>query len=68
LAVSGTDAILGLVNMSNCGQPGVWLFRIDEVKKIDEDMCESKGKLIRTLPRCPYRLFSDVFILFLLVK
>jgi len=45
LSVSGTDGILGLVNTSNCGQPGVWLFRIDDVKKIDENMCESKGTL-----------------------
>ncbi|KAL9985293.1 hypothetical protein ACROYT_G007678 [Oculina patagonica] len=45
LPVSGTSDVLSLVNTSNCGRPGVWLFRVDNVKKIDEKRCERKGTI-----------------------
>ena len=44
-AVSGTDDILALASTTNCGRAGVWFFRIDEVETIDDNICESEGKL-----------------------
>jgi len=43
LKVSGTNDVLALMNKTNCGQPGAWFFRVDGVKMIEEQICESKG-------------------------
>lgn len=41
---SGSKELLSLVNRTNCGQPGVWLFKVDTEKDMNEKRCETSGK------------------------
>ena len=67
VSVSGTDDVLSLVTRTNCGQPGVWLFRVDDVKVMDEKRCESKGRMIKMLIFFIffYVVYSDKYVLFI---
>lgn len=41
---SGSKEVLSLVNRTNCGQPGVWLFKVDTEEDMNEKRCETPGK------------------------
>ena len=42
---SGTKDVLTLTKTTNCGQPGVFFFRVDGAHGIN-DICDSKGSSV----------------------
>lgn len=40
---SGSKELLSLVNRTNCGQPGIWLFKVDNEQDMNEKRCETSG-------------------------
>ncbi|XP_068710936.1 protein mesh-like [Montipora foliosa] len=43
--VSGTSDVLTLATKTNCGQRGVFFFRVDGVQRINDEICDSKGSI-----------------------
>ncbi|XP_074615471.1 protein mesh-like [Acropora palmata] len=42
---SGTKNVLTLTKNTNCGQPGVFFFRVDGAHEIDDQICDSKESI-----------------------
>ena len=65
---SGSKELLSLVNRTNCGQPGVWLFKVDTEKDMNEKRCETSGKTeILKKHFYPFKVITVCFLSLLLI-